>query len=206
MAYNSRLVPPNHDGPAGIGTGNWIVVAASLSLIFCTMARAADTGTSLQRLPIPDPLWSLREMYPGLAVPKMATESTREFRPRVNSLQPPESDAYRMNTSRALQITTAWQRLTDFRSRGGVRMLTLLESTGGTVSLQAGRHGDPSLQWSSRTMNRGGASRGLLDHLFTEVTHGARDTLQAAAPAAPSFPPARPIRPAMRIEALGEAK
>ena len=36
-----------------------------------------------------------------------------------------------------------------------------------TVSLQAGRHGDPSLQWTSRLMNRGGATLGLLDRVFS---------------------------------------
>jgi hypothetical protein len=59
--------------------------------------------------------------------------------------------------------TSAWQRLADYRSQGRVQLLTLWQSQRGSVSLQAGHHGGPSLQWSSHLMNHGGATRGLLD-------------------------------------------
>ena len=65
--------------------------------------------------------------------------------------------------------TTVWQRLAEYRTRDRVRVLTLWESGASTVSLQAGKRGDPSLQWTSRLMNRGGATRGLLDHFFPVI-------------------------------------
>jgi hypothetical protein len=63
------------------------------------------------------------------------------------------------------QSGSPWQRLADFRSQGRIQVLTLWESPRNMISLQAGKHGGPTLQWSSRGMNRGGAIRGLLDKL-----------------------------------------
>ena len=68
-----------------------------------------------------------------------------------------------------LHGTSVWERLTDYRSHGGVRLLTLWETGGSSVSLQAGRKGEPSLQWASHSMNRNGAPRGLLDQLIPGV-------------------------------------
>jgi len=58
---------------------------------------------------------------------------------------------------------TTWQRLQEYRNRDRVRVMTLWESGASNVSIQTNRKGDPSLQWTSRLMNRGGATRGLLD-------------------------------------------
>jgi hypothetical protein len=69
--------------------------------------------------------------------------------------------------------------MSDYRSRNRVRLLTLWESTGGSVSLQAGTHGDPSLQWTSHWMNRGGSTRGVLDHLFSVSVSGAGEKLRS---------------------------
>jgi hypothetical protein len=66
-----------------------------------------------------------------------------------------------------LRGTTVWQRMADYKSRDRVRLLTLWETSGSTISLQAGKKGDPSLQWNSRLMNRGGSTQGLLDRIFT---------------------------------------
>lgn len=91
--------------------------------------------------------------------------SPNDFRPRGHSVletppQPPTSDNVPM-----LHGTTIWQRLEDYRSQGRVRLLTLWETGGSSVSLQAGRKGAPSLQWTSRSLNRGGATRGVFDQL-----------------------------------------
>jgi len=63
---------------------------------------------------------------------------------------------------------TVWQRLSEYRTRDRVRVLTLWETGGSSVSLQAGKRGDPSLQWTSRLMGRGGATHRLLDALFSK--------------------------------------
>ncbi len=97
--------------------------------------------------------------------PSGEPQFSSDFRPRTPSVletrMPAEPES--MNRSQALPSTSAWQRLADYRSQGRVQLLTLWESKRSTVSLQAGKHGGPSLQWSSRLMNRGGATRGLLD-------------------------------------------
>ncbi len=66
-----------------------------------------------------------------------------------------------------LRDTSVWQRLADYRAHGRIRLLTLWETGGSSVSLQAGKKGEPSLQWTSRSMNRGGATRGVLDQLVS---------------------------------------
>ncbi len=65
--------------------------------------------------------------------------------------------------------------------------MTLWESKRSTVSLQAGKHGGPSLQWSSRLMNRGGASRGLLDRFVASSLGAAGFGPKAAARSANSL-------------------
>ncbi|HTD73995.1 MAG TPA: hypothetical protein VK652_10750 [Steroidobacteraceae bacterium] len=53
------------------------------------------------------------------------------------------------------------------KSQGRVRLLTLWQSSLSSVSLQAGKHGMPSLQWSTPWMHRDVASRGLFDRFLT---------------------------------------
>lgn len=91
-------------------------------------------------------------------------EPAMDFRQRktdgVESISAAEKER---SLQRPLQSSSPWQRLADFRSQGRIQVLTLWESPRNMVSLQAGKHGGPTLQWSSRVMNRGGATRGLLD-------------------------------------------
>jgi hypothetical protein len=88
-----------------------------------------------------------------------------EFRPLKPSIlaAPPPTETESLDQAQPLRSTSVWQRLADYRSQGRVQLLTLWESQHSSVSLQAGHHGGPSLQWTSRLMNRGGATRGLLD-------------------------------------------
>jgi hypothetical protein len=92
--------------------------------------------------------------------------SATEFRPRKHTVFDSDPTVNSFDTP-MLRGTTVWQRLADYRSHDRVRLLTLWESSGSSVSLQAGKRGDPSLQWTSRLMNRGGSTKGLLDQLFS---------------------------------------
>ena len=94
-----------------------------------------------------------------------------------------------------LRGTTVWQRLSDYRSRDRVRVVTLWETGGSSVSLQAGKKGDPSLQWTSRLMNRGGATRGLLDQLFATSLGGVARGLHLTPHAAGTDAFGRPSKP-----------
>ncbi|MHB8475101.1 MAG: hypothetical protein ACYDBZ_02290 [Steroidobacteraceae bacterium] len=106
--------------------------------------------------------------------------SPTEFRPRTHGaldhdLVSPLGDVPMLRGS------TVWQRLSEYKSHDRVRLLTLWESSGSTVSLQAGKHGDPSLQWTSNLMNRGGATHGLLDRLFSASLAHAGSSLRNVA-------------------------
>jgi hypothetical protein len=101
------------------------------------------------------------------ALPPMAESrsfSIKDFRPRGHSVFDTDPGTAGVGAGDNLMIDrTAWDRLQEFRNRDGFRVLTLWESRVSAVSIQTNRRGDPSLQWTSRLMNRGGATRGLLD-------------------------------------------
>lgn len=93
--------------------------------------------------------------------------SSTDFRPRKPNMFDRDPSLSAFGDAPMLRGTTVWQRMSDYKSHDSVRLLTLWESKGSTVSLQAGKRGDPSLQWTSRLMNHGGSTRGLLDRLFS---------------------------------------
>jgi hypothetical protein len=127
-------------------------------------ARAL-TPTSAFMLPLPS-------TYQAVDLPVVKTCSAAEFRPRGRSILEKDTRFCDPEDAPMLRGTTVWQRLSDYRSRDRVRVVTLWETGGGSVSLQAGKKGDPSLQWTSRLMNRGGATRGLLDQVFSTSLGG----------------------------------
>lgn len=104
--------------------------------------------------------------------------SSTDFRPRKANLFDRDPSAAAFDDLPMLRGTTVWQRMADYKSHDRVRLLTLWESQGSTVSLQAGRKGDPSLQWTSRLMNRGGSTRGLLDRWFSASLANAGNSLR----------------------------
>ena len=116
--------------------------------------------------------------------------SATDFRPRKPTVFDRNPTVSSFGDAPMLRGTTVWQRMSEYKSHDRVRVLTLWESSASTVSLQAGRRGAPSLQWTSRSMNRGGSTRGLLDRLFSVSLAGAGNRLRHAdrstsAPAAP---------------------
>jgi hypothetical protein len=104
--------------------------------------------------------------------------STTDFRPRKRTLFDSDPVANSVGDAPMLRGTTVWQRMSEYRSHDRVRLLTLWESSASTISLQAGKRGDPSLQWTSRAMDHGGSTRGLLDRLFSVSFAGARNRLR----------------------------
>ena len=123
-----------------------------------------------------------------------ATPSTRDFRPRGPSMTA-DTAASGSADSGPMMRTTVWERLADFRAHNRIRLLTLWESGGGSLSLQAGHKGSPSLQWTSRLMNRGGATHGVFDKLLSASLAGASRSLRVNPRAAASEPAARPTKP-----------
>jgi hypothetical protein len=99
-----------------------------------------------------------------------AVPATQDFRARPSAA--PSADGSDADSESMIHDTTVWQRLDRFRARNRVRLLTLWETGGNSLSLQAGMKGDPSLQWTSRLSNHGGAASGLLDELFSTSVGG----------------------------------
>jgi len=158
---------------------------------------SSQRSSSLLSAPLPASLFSTdRSFADGDGF------SATEFRPRR---RPPDAAevASAGSGSRApmLQNTSVWQRMTEYKSQDRLRLLTLLETRGSTVSLQAGKRGGPSLQWSSRRMNRDGATRGLFDRL---VSAALRETGNSPRPS-PSRSVAAPaaIKPSNLSAAAG---
>jgi hypothetical protein len=118
--------------------------------------------------------------------------SATDFRPRKSPSFDHDSSISAVGDAPMLRSTTVWQRLSEYRSHDRVRVLTLWETRGSTVSLQAGKRGEPSLQWSSRLMNRDGATRGLLDRLFSVSLAGAGNGARSTSHAASSPPGLKP--------------
>lgn len=123
-----------------------------------------------------------------------------DFRPRKHTVFDSDPTVNSLGDTPMLRSTTIWQRLSEYKSHDRVRLLTLWESSGSTVSLQAGKRGDPSLQWTSRVLNRGGSTQGLLDRFFSvSLSHagaGARPTKPALArgTSTGTVPPSGPMK------------
>jgi hypothetical protein len=138
---------------------------------------------------------ALKIVDPGFfAVPQPAelhVFSATEFVPRKHTVFD-RDPAFGGDAPPMLRGTTVWQRLEEYRARDGVRLLTLWESRGSSVSLLASKRGDPSLQWSSRLSNHDGATRGLLDRLFSVSFAGAGNSIHSVTHAASTPAAAKP--------------
>jgi hypothetical protein len=142
------------------------------------------------------PLISAPATFQGAALPDGPPFSPRDFRPRGRSML--EKEAVPLGTlenTPMLGATTVWQRLSEYRGHNRVRLLTLWETGGSSVSLQADHKGDPSLQWTSRLMNRGGATRGLLDRMFSTSLAGAGRGLHLSPRTMTGDAPGKPAKP-----------
>jgi hypothetical protein len=115
--------------------------------------------------------------------------SATDFRPRKHTVFDADPLVSSFNDAPMLRGTTVWQRMTDYRSHDGVRLLTLWHAPGSSVSLQAGKHGDPSLQWTSHLTKRGDSVQGLFDQLFSmSLAHATNSLRNAGRPAVAAVP------------------
>lgn len=158
------------------------------------VAAAPDSGARALGQP-PESGWAMAAVPPNFAAPAagdMQRFSATDFRPRRRTLFDGEPAAGAFDDAPLIHSTTVWQRLSEYKSHDRVQLLTLWESSGSTVSIQAGRRGDPSLQWTSRLMNRGGATQGLLDRLFSVSLARASSGLRNVSRSASSSKAAKP--------------
>lgn len=125
----------------------------------------ARPATAMSMQPIPDP-------FRVTVLAGAADGAPAEFCPRKQSMLDADKRAIPVEDESIMRSTSIWQRLNDSRTRGGVQLVTLWETGGNSLSLQAGRKGDPTLQWTSRLMSHGGGPHGLLDDLFGSTASG----------------------------------
>jgi hypothetical protein len=162
-----------------------------IALICCDAAVADDHALNLSAVPPAfaatrqsSPSATAAISYTGIfALPKDAGAqafSPTEFRARKRSVFDRDPAPGEPADASVLESTTVWQRMSEYRSQDRVRLLTLWESSGGAISLQAGKRGDPSLQWNSRVMNHDGSTRGVFDRLLSMSFGGARNGPRSA--------------------------
>lgn len=102
------------------------------------------------------------------APPEVPAFSPTEFRPRKTGLLEGSAVGSKASFIDApmLRDTSIAGELSAAKTQDRVRLLTLWQSRASSLSLQAGKHGAPSLQWSTPWMHRDAASRGLFDRLL----------------------------------------
>lgn len=132
-------------------------------------------------LPLTGPMCDLPKTYQTPELPAGDLFASGNFRPRGHSLREIEAPLGAPEDMPMLHSSNMWDRLADYRSHGRVRLLTLWEAGDNSVSLQAGKKGEPSLQWTSRSMNRGGATRGLFDRLVPDSNRSSHPSARQAA-------------------------
>jgi hypothetical protein len=181
----------------------------SLTLVLCTLVRggevfAADAPMNADSNAKADEINAHGASQPAamiLSDPVLlarqfsapAPLSTSAFRPRPAAQS--ESQMSRggfMMDEHLMGTTTVWQQLSQFRSEDRVRLLTIWQTRASSVSLQADKHGGPSLQWSSPWMIRGRSSNGLLDRLFNVPSRGIASRISGAK----GTPAPSPLKPA----------
>ncbi len=165
-----------------------------------------DPSDSRPSTVLPPSLFGAPGKYSMPGLPETNAFYRDEFRPRGHSVF--ESDTHAdLADDKLISDTTVWQRLSEFRVHDRVRVLTLWQSGLSSVSLQAGKKGNPSLQWTSRLMNSGEAAHGLLDRLLPAASFGGKGASDSghgmARPA--NLPPSAKPEPAGRAAALAGA-
>jgi hypothetical protein len=185
---------------------------ALLPLLLFTLVRSAEVLAGDQasdagaRRPLPD---ALLAPNPSFSIDRSQADSktfsATEFTPRGHTQVNADSSASFGFGSDApmYQGATVWQRMAEFRSQNRVRLLTLWETRGSTLSLQAGKHGGPSLQWSSPWMMHDSASHGLFDRLFSVPLRGSPGLARSAPVRTPAEAPA--AKPAIVAPAAAAA-
>ena len=110
------------------------------------------------------------------------TYSPTEFRPRNPGLFEAGADRVEASVIDApiLRDTSIARELSEAKTQDRVRLLTLWQSRVSSLSLQAGKRGAPSLQWSTPWMHRDASSRGLFDRLLPAVPRSFGGTTRGA--------------------------
>lgn len=167
--------------------------ATALALNSDGLHESRSVSASMLRIPSP---------YRPVEPVDSRQTATRIFGTHVQALPRHDGSSSIADGEPLIGDTSVWQRLSEYRSHNRVRVVTLWETGGNSLSLQAGKRGDPSLQWISRFMDRGMPGRGVLDELFsTSLGHDLGKTLHLSSHNSGSDSGARSFLPAERESA-----
>lgn len=185
MSNNCRLIDEqacsNKTRPLGV-CDRMLVGFVLWTLVHTTEALAGDPvqpvtepkqnlNAPRQSAPIAAAMTHIPAPYQPVSLPEAPIYSSHEFRAHGPSLS--ENNTHTAaGESPLMSNTTVWQRLSDYRTHDRLSLVTLWETGGNSLSLQAGRKGDPTIQWTSRLMGHPGTGRGLLDELFSTSVGG----------------------------------
>jgi hypothetical protein len=150
-----------------------------------TSFKAATLPEFTKHYTLSDPLLTAPSEYRLFALPETKSYSATEFRPHGHSIL--DADPRLGPPGGNLAVDKNFlQRLNEYRSHDRVRVLTLWDTGASAISIQTDHKGDPSLQWTSHLFNRGGATQGLLDHLFPVSVFGGTTHITRSASSQPS--------------------
>jgi hypothetical protein len=153
-----------------------------------TSFKGATLPEFTKHYTLTDPLLTAPSQYRLSTVPETLetkSYSATEFRPRGRSIFDADPRLSPPGGTVAADKNFL-QRLNEYRSHDRVRVLTLWDTGASAISIQTDHKGDPSLQWTSHLFNRGGATQGLLDHLFPVSVFGGTTHITRSATSQPS--------------------
>jgi len=146
-----------------------------------TEAVAADAAPvfDLPRAQFSVPLLAHPLLSPSFAAAPAPVEpelfSPSEFRPRKSGFlqfNAGRSEGWLTDMPR-FQDNSIARQLAEFKSQDRLRLLTLWQRRASSLSIQSGKRGAPSLQWSTPLVHRDSSPRGLFDHLLSVSPQGA---------------------------------
>jgi hypothetical protein len=154
-----------------------------------------DVGAQKFQARLPEHLFPVPFAYEPARADQQAFSGT-EFRPRKHGLlnAEPASSEVSVIDAPIRRDTSLAREIAEFKTQDRLRLLTLWQSRASSLSLQAGKHGTPSLQWSTPWMHRDVSSRGLFDRLLSESPRSfGVSTPRGAARQATAIAPVKPL-------------
>jgi hypothetical protein len=177
----------------GNGMREYLLTALVLYSLAPDHASASDSPQSPdgRRITVAQPVAHAQIVAPSYPAPfafvpppEARTFSPTEFRARKPGLlgaTVTADQAFAMDAP-MLRDTSIARGLSEAKSQDRVRLLTLWQTRASSLSLQAGKRGAPSLQWSTPWMHRDAASRGLFDRWLAVSPRSFGSTVRGGVP------------------------
>ena len=174
-----------------------LMVFLLIAAIRGSEALAGEPASEAAKLPSHNPPLSVPSPYPSMfALTPHTFEASQNFSPAESHATPTATAHAEFPRDHGFSLSEPvardrgfWQQLDQYKSQGRVRLLPLFETRATSLSLQSGRHGGPSLQWSSPWgMKSGKTTSGLFDRFISVHVPGSssRSSPRATGPSVPT--------------------